>query len=114
MNDWALILGCSSGFGAASCKKLASCGINIYGIHLDRKASMDSVNKLINELKMYNVEIIFKNVSATDFEKRKKIIAELKNKGNIRIKILMHSLAFGSLRPVIDPSFDNISCLRFK
>ena len=37
----------NSGFGAASCKILASCGINIYGIHLDRKASMDSVNKLI-------------------------------------------------------------------
>ena len=108
MNDWALILGCSSGFGAASCKILASCGINIYGIHLDRKASMDSVNKLINELKMHNVEIIFKNVSATDFENRKKIITELKNKKNIRIKILMHSLAFGSLRPVIDPSFENI------
>ena len=40
MNDWALILGSSSGFGAATCQELAKKGINIYGIHLDRKSYM--------------------------------------------------------------------------
>ena len=47
MRDWALILGSSSGFGAATCKELAKKGINIYGIHLDRKSNMDSINLLI-------------------------------------------------------------------
>ncbi len=37
MKDWAVILGASSGFGAAACRELASCGVNIYGVHLDRK-----------------------------------------------------------------------------
>jgi hypothetical protein len=44
MKDWAVILGASSGFGAATCRELASRGINIYGVHLDRRATMNSVN----------------------------------------------------------------------
>ena len=44
MKDWAVILGASSGFGAAACRELASYGINIYGVHLDRKTTMNAVN----------------------------------------------------------------------
>jgi len=102
MKDWAVILGSSSGFGAATCRALASRGINIYGIHLDRKAAMDSINSLVDELKSNNVEVHFKNMSATDADKRRAVIDELKSIGNIRVKILMHSLAFGTLKPVID------------
>ena len=51
MKDWAVILGSSSGFGAATCREIASKGINIYGIHLDRKAAMEPINSLVNELK---------------------------------------------------------------
>ena len=107
MKDWALVLGSSSGFGAAACRKLASNGINIYGIHLDRKASRDSIKQLIEELRSNNVDVVFNNMSATDTEKRKTVIEELKSKGDIRIKILMHSLAFGALKPVIDILLDN-------
>ena len=107
MKDWALILGSSSGFGAAACRELSSCGINIYGIHLDRRATMDSVNMLIDELKNNNVEVKFNNMSATDADKRKSVIDEIKSFGDIRIKILMHSLAFGTLKPVIDDSASN-------
>ena len=49
MQDWALILGSSSGFGAATCRELASRGIHIYGVHLDRRAGMDKVNILIED-----------------------------------------------------------------
>jgi len=102
MKDWAVILGSSSGFGAATCRVLAYRGVNIYGIHLDRKAARDSINSLIDELKSHNVEVHFKNMSATDAEKRKTVVEELKSLGNVRVKILMHSLAFGTLKPVID------------
>ena len=50
-----MILGSSSGFGAATCRELASHGINIYGVHLDRKTTMDAVNSLIDELWFYLV-----------------------------------------------------------
>ena len=104
MNEWALILGSSSGFGASACRRLAKSRINIYGIHFDRKSSISSINKLIDELKENNIQVIFKNMSATDAEKRKLVINELSSLGEIRVKILMHSLAFGTLKSVIDKS----------
>ena len=50
MKDWALILGASSGFGAASAKELAVNGFNIFGVHLDRKSAHDDIQNLIIEL----------------------------------------------------------------
>ena len=41
-------------------------------------------------------------MSATDETKRANIINELSQMNNIRIKILLHSLAFGALKPIID------------
>ena len=108
MNDWALILGASSGFGAATCKELAKAGINIYGVHLDRRAGMPQVEKLIEELKQYNVNVEFNNMSATDENKRKDTIKYLCKIKNINIKILMHSLAFGALKPMIA---NDLGCL---
>ena len=104
MNDWALILGSSSGFGAATARELAKDGMNIFGIHLDRKSGMDAVNELITELKDYGVSVEFRNMSATDHDKRTEVIEELLGMDNTRIKVLLHSLAFGALKPVIDES----------
>ena len=39
-NSWALILGASSGFGEAAALELASHGMNVFGVHLDRKSTM--------------------------------------------------------------------------
>ena len=108
MQDWALILGASSGFGAATCRKLASLGISIYGIHLDRKAGMDNVERLIKDLKKEDVDVRFNNMSATDSSRRGSVIDELKSLGDIRVKILMHSLAFGTLRPVINQNSSDV------
>tara|TARA_Y100001968_G_scaffold331321_1_gene385647 strand:+ start:1036 stop:1812 length:777 start_codon:yes stop_codon:yes gene_type:complete len=102
MSDWALILGVSSGFGAAAAKELAKNNINIYGVHLDRKAAMEEINLLKNELKSNNIEVIFKNASATEQDVRNIVIDELKQNNNIRIKIFLHSLAFGALKPTFD------------
>ncbi|MDP6570958.1 MAG: SDR family oxidoreductase [Candidatus Marinimicrobia bacterium] len=107
MKDWAVILGASSGFGAATSRELASRGINIYGVHLDRKAGMEAVHALVEDLKKFNVEVRFNNMSATDAEKRSAVIDELKELKNARVKILMHSLAFGALKPVIDTESSN-------
>ena len=102
MKDWALILGVSSGFGAAAARELAKNNINIYGVHLDRKSAIKNINSLKDELKENNIDVVFKNASATDENTRLEVINELNELSNIRVKIFLHSLAFGALKPVFD------------
>ena len=98
MSNWALILGASSGIGASCAKELAKRGVNIYGIYLRKKSNV--IDELTNELKSYGVEVIYKKMSATNEDKRNEVIKELKN-GNMNIKVFVHSLAFGTLKPMI-------------
>lgn len=100
---WALVLGASSGFGAASAVKLAEDGYNIFGIHLDRQATMPNVEKIIEQIKSFGSQAKFFNVNAADAVKREEIIKDIKNisNGEPIVKVLIHSLAFGSLKPFI-------------
>jgi NAD(P)-dependent dehydrogenase (short-subunit alcohol dehydrogenase family) len=100
---WALILGASSGFGEAASVKLAEDGFNIIGIHLDRQATMPNVERIVEKIKSYGVKTQFFNVNAADGVKREEIIQDLKEMGGGKpsIKVLMHSLAFGTLKPFI-------------
>ncbi|MBI2608597.1 MAG: SDR family oxidoreductase [Deltaproteobacteria bacterium] len=95
-NKWALILGASSGMGHACARELANQGMNICGVHLDRKATLPEVEKLVQELKNKKVEVRFFNINASDPEKRKEVISHMQG---CFIKIFLHSLAFGSLKP---------------
>lgn len=111
---YALILGASSGFGKAIALALAKDGVSIIGVHLDRAATMPEVEKLIAEIKSYGVEAHYFNVNAADPNKRKDILNSVeeifKSKINPTIKVLVHSLAFGTLRKFIDKdSFTQIN-----
>lgn len=101
LDGWALILGASSGFGAAASRRLARSGLNILGVHLDRRAGMAEVEKLKEEIQGYGREAWFFNVNAADEKKRAAVLDEaretLEKTGKIRV--LMHSLAFGTLKP---------------
>ena len=48
---WALILGASSGFGAAASRELAKHKYHIAGVHLDRKGTQANVDQLIADIK---------------------------------------------------------------
>ncbi|MBK7630759.1 MAG: SDR family oxidoreductase [Ignavibacteriales bacterium] len=100
---WALILGASSGFGEATALKLANDGYNILGVHLDRQATMPNVERIINEIKSSGVEVKFFNANAADEFKRNEIINEIKSllDGRPLVRIIMHSLAFGTLKPFV-------------
>ena len=97
MKQWALILGASSGIGAACAKKLAESGINIYGIYLRKPQSV--ITKLEEYIKSQNVECFFHKMNAMNEDKRIEAIKNLQKLGNI--KCFIHSIAFGTLKPMI-------------
>ena len=99
MKDWALILGASSGIGAECARRLAKKGVNIYGLYLRKKKS--DIEALQKELSSYNVDVIYKKANASNEENRLEIIQELKSKKDIRVKFLIHSIAFGTLKKMI-------------
>jgi NAD(P)-dependent dehydrogenase (short-subunit alcohol dehydrogenase family) len=106
---WALILGASSGFGAEVSKKLSEYGVNILGIHLDRKNTMKNVEEVVSYIESNNVKVNFFNINAADENKRKETLdqaIELVGNSEKKIKILLHSLAFGSLKPYVSSDID--------
>ncbi|NIS38011.1 3-oxoacyl-ACP reductase, partial [Candidatus Saccharibacteria bacterium] len=48
--QYALILGSSSGFGGTAAIRLAKEGFDIFGVHLDRRATMPQVEETINQI----------------------------------------------------------------
>lgn len=99
--SWAVILGASSGFGGATARELANAGYNICGVHLDRKNTMPQVEAIQNDVRQAGAEALFFNINASDEEKRQSVIEGLKEQG-AKVRVLMHSLAFGTLRNYID------------
>ncbi len=99
---WALILGASSGFGAAASRELARHGVNIIGVHLDRRAALAGVEALVKELQDSGAQVLFFNVNAADPAKRQDVLDQAQAKlGGSTISVLMHSLAFGTLKPYL-------------
>jgi len=98
----ALILGASSGFGEGAAIEFANAGFDIYGVHLDRRAGLEHVGQIRSQIEDAGQLAAFFNVNAASAEKREAVldqIAETAEKGSIRI--LMHSLAFGTLLPFV-------------
>lgn len=107
--DWALILGASSGFGEAVALELASLGMNIFGVHLDRKATLPNADRIMGQVRSAGREALFFNVNAADPEKRQEILNEIQTRLSAggrpsQVRVLLHSLAFGTLKAFITKS----------
>jgi NAD(P)-dependent dehydrogenase (short-subunit alcohol dehydrogenase family) len=101
-SPWAVILGASSGFGEAAALELAGHGYNICGVHLDRRQGMAHVAEITAGIVAKGRRALFFNMNAADAEKRQEVIAELLAAAACApVRVLMHSLAFGTLKPYI-------------
>jgi enoyl-[acyl-carrier protein] reductase III len=103
---WALVLGASSGFGAATALALAAAGLDVFGVHLDRRATLASAERVAAGIETLGRRARFFNVNAADAERRAEVVtameqalAEAGQPGHVRV--LLHSLAFGTLRPYV-------------
>ncbi len=100
---WALILGGSAGLGLASAKKMAAHGMNIIIIHRNSRADAAIIEKAFEAIKANGVDLISFNKDAMSVEKREIMLQEIKEKlgDNGKIKLLLHSIAKGNLKPML-------------
>lgn len=98
---WAVILGSSSGFGAATARAFAAQGWGILGAHMDRRGTMPLVEALVSELRGHDVPVHFHNGNAASEEARAEALDALGAQlaDGDHVGMLLHSLAFGTLRP---------------
>src|SRR5512132_2674338 len=74
LSGWALILGASSGFGEATALELARRGMDIFGVHLDRRATMPNVERITSAIAAMGRRARFFNVNAADETRRKEVL----------------------------------------
>src|SRR5947209_7695367 len=95
--------------GEATAVALAGAGYHIAGIHLDFRAGLAHVEEVKARIHATGREAIYINVNAADDEKRAGAIATLCERFDRSraagqrpyLRVVMHSLAFGTLLPLI-------------
>ena len=115
---WAVILGASSGFGAATGAELARSGLDIFGVHLDRRATRDLVELARKGIEDAGGKAVFFNVNAASDEGRAEVMAgiraELGAHASGAVRVLLHSLAFGALKAFVsDKAEENLTRAQF-
>lgn len=105
--EWTLVLGASSGFGEAAALELSARGMNVVGVHLDRKAGQAHVEEIVAAIRRNGGQAEFFNVNAADEAKRKEVLDAVAPKlGGRPFRTVMHSLAFGTLKPFFSAQED--------
>lgn len=106
LTGWALILGASSGFGESAAITFARAGMDIIGVHLDRRSTMPNVERIMAAVRAEGREAWFYNINAADADKRAEVLDDVRQKlmqrdRGEKVRVLLHSLAFGTLKPFV-------------
>jgi NAD(P)-dependent dehydrogenase (short-subunit alcohol dehydrogenase family) len=102
--QWAVILGGSSGFGLATAKRLAALGMSVCAVHRDRRAMLAKIEPEFEKIRAGGAQLLTMNVDALDAEKRHEVIdalAAAMGGGRGRVRVLLHSVAFGNLKLLV-------------
>src|SRR5437588_12845847 len=99
--DWALVLGSSSGFGAASSAALAEqAGLNICGVHLRRPTDQDAFEETQKRIEAAGKKYLPFNMNAANPDRRREALDKMAEAlDGSGFRVLLHSLAFGTLKP---------------
>ena len=100
--SWSLILGASSGMGRATAQAMAAEGAHVVGLHFGTGSRVDDAQDAVAKLRASGVQAHFFNANAANPATVEDVVgrvAELTKGAGIRI--LLHSLAFGSLMPFL-------------
>ncbi len=102
-DQWAVILGGSSGFGLATARKLAEHGMNLCLVHRDRRGAMARIEAEFEKIRGMGVRLLSMNTDALDAGRRVAVLDELAaalgEEG--RVRVLLHSIAFGNLKLLV-------------
>lgn len=99
---WAVILGGSSGFGFATTKKLAGHSMNVAVLYREIATADKAVRQTFAEIAAENgVTILPFNINALDESARKSFIADFVRDKKHQVKLLLHSIARGNLKPIV-------------
>jgi NAD(P)-dependent dehydrogenase (short-subunit alcohol dehydrogenase family) len=100
---WCFILGASSGMGEGCARQLHAEGMNVYGLHLDPSSAQPHLDQLVADLSGDGTRFRLVNANAAKSSVRESVIGELKElaEGGPGVAVVVHSLAFGALGPLV-------------
>ncbi len=99
---WVIVLGVSSGFGAAAARAYAAAGHPILGVHFDLRATLPRADAVRAELEALGIPVVFFNGNAADPARRAEALDALQAAApDATVAVLLHSLAFGTLKPFV-------------
>lgn len=108
LSGWALVLGASSGFGGATALALAGAGLDVFGVHLDRRTTLPAAERVVAAIEACGRRARFFNVNAADDGRRAEVVAAMASTleetgAGGTLRVLLHSLAFGTLKLLVGP-----------
>jgi enoyl-[acyl-carrier protein] reductase III len=100
---WALVLGASSGFGAATSAALAEeAGLNVCGVFMRRSSDDDAYEETKARIEAAGRKFVPFNMNAANADRRRDALDKMASEmGGSSFRVLLHSLAFGSLKPFV-------------
>lgn len=104
-DEWAVILGGSSGFGLATARKLSAHGMSVCVVHRDRRGAMPRIEQAFDEIRSHGSGFIALNLDALSPDGVTTTLDALRTAMGPtgRVKALLHSIAFGNLKPIAPP-----------
>lgn len=104
LDQWAIILGGSSGFGLAAVEKLAAHGMNIAVLYRETSAAERALKERLGRVAATaGVMVDPYNINALDAASRESFVRQFAARAGRRhsVRLLLHSIARGNLKPLV-------------